>query len=191
MFVTTAVALAVLSIPGWDRLRRRRTKHHLDEQQFYAAVHVGMRGGSSVRRALADAAADHDAPQLVLVRRAACSGAPISEIAAVLRALPGSGRQAAVALRVAARSGGKAADVFLRLADRAGNDAELERQRRALTTQSRRPRRIVGGLPLAWLAFGGVGRLRTLIEHGGLAAAILGGAMETIGIALVWRLAST
>ena len=190
MFVTTAVALLILSVPSWERIRSRHRRSQLDEHQFYAAVHAEMRGGASLRRALADAAAGHDAAELRAVRRAASSGAPIAGIAAGLRSLPGSGDRAAVAVRVAARSGGMAADVFLRLADRASEDAELARQRRVLTTQARMSALIVGGLPLAWLALGGVGRIHTLVEHGGLPIVAIGLGMEAIGVALVWRLAS-
>ena len=115
----------------------------------------------------------------------------MEDIATALRKLPGTGPKAAAAFRVAATSGGRAADVFLRLADRAAADADLARQRRVLTTQARLSALIVGGLPAVWFVFGGVGRLETLIAGGGAVIALLGLGMEALGIALVWRLASS
>ena len=130
-------------------------------------------------------------PGLDSVRRAARAGHSFVEIAATLLALPTTGEEARLAVLVANHSGGAVADVFLRLADRAATAADLDRQRRILTAQSRLSAAIVGGLPLVWLVFGGVGRLQALVEGGGAAIAAAGLGMETIGVAMVWRLAST
>ncbi len=191
MFVTLALALLIIVAPKLEQLRRRRGRDRLDAPRFYATVHSEMRAGASLRQALAGAAAAQDVPALATVRGKAMAGAPMAEIAASLNALPGGARQAEMSLRVAARSGGRAAAVFLRLADRAAADADAGRQRRALTAQSRLSALVVGGLPLVWLVFGGVGRLRSLIDSGGAAVAVAGLGMEALGVVLVWRLAAT
>lgn len=185
MFVTLVLALAILLVPRWGGLRRAR-RSTIDEPRFYMAVHSALESGASLHRAIA-AAAD-GSPQLAGVRVAAAGGST-DEIAHAMRVLPG-GEAAGAAVRVAARSGGKAADVFLRLAERAAADTDVARQRRVLTAQSRLSAAIVGGLPIVWLAFGGVARLESLVAAGGAPIAVLGLGMEATGVALVWRLAS-
>jgi Flp pilus assembly protein TadB len=125
------------------------------------------------------------------VRRAALAGRSFGEVATSLLALPITGDEARLAVWVADQSGGAVAEVFLRLADRAAAAADLDRQRRILTAQTRLSAAIVGGLPLVWLGFGGVGRLQALVDSGGAAIAAVGLGMETMGAVLVWRLAST
>lgn len=189
MFVTFAVAGAVLLVPGIDRLRRRQRRTTIDEERFHASVQSELRAGSSLRHALAAAA--RGCPGLVAVRRAALAGRSFDEVAATLLVLPTTGDQARLAVLVTDYSGGAIADVFLRLAERAATAAELDRQRRILTAQTRLSAAIVGGLPLVWLGFGGVGRLQALVDGGGAAIAAAGLVMETMGVAMVWRLAST
>ena len=191
MLVATATALAIVAAPRWVDLRVRRRERETDEPRFYAAVGAELRAGASLRHALADAAGEQDSAELHRVRRITDSGAPIDEVAAELGTLSGSGRQAAVALRVAERSGGRAAEVFQRLADRASDAAELERQQRVLTAQSRMSALIVGGLPFVWLAFGGISRLETLVANGGIVIAVVGLGLQALGIVVVWRLASS
>ncbi len=188
MFVTLAVALLTVAVPKVERLRVRRSQQ-VDEQQYFAAVHAELRAGASIREALAEAASGQG-PTLAGVRRLARSGASLDEVADELARLPATGAAAGAAVRVAAHSGGRAAAVFLRLADRAAQEADLARQRRVLTTQARLSAGIVGGLPLLWLAFGGVGRLQRLVEAGGAPVALVGVAMETIGVFMVWRMAA-
>ncbi|MDJ0953561.1 MAG: type II secretion system F family protein [Acidimicrobiia bacterium] len=188
MFVTLALVLLIVAVPGIERRRTRRSQP-IDEQQYFAAVHAELRAGASVREALAQAASGQGAV-LAGVHRLATSGASLDEVAAELSRLPTMGAAADAAVRVAAHSGGRAAAVFLRLADRAASEADLARQRRVLTAQARLSAGIVGGLPLLWLAFGGVGRLQSLVEAGGTPVALVGVAMETVGVLMVWRLAA-
>ena len=190
MFVTATLALLIVALPRLDQLRWWRRKEQFDEQRFYAAVHSELRAGASLRRAVAEAATAQDCRALAAVKAGALGGASIAEIAGSLQSLPSGGRRAAMALQIAAQTGGRAADVFLRLADRAAPAADIARQRRTLTTQSRLSAAVVAGLPVAWLAFGGVGRLGDLISSGGALLAGVGLAMQLIGVAMVWRLAS-
>lgn len=189
MFVTFLVAGAILLVPGIDRLRHTRRQTTIDEEKFHASVHSELIAGSTLRQALTAAA--RDSHGLIAVSRAAQAGRSLDEVGAALLALPVTGNEARLAVRVADQTGGAVAEVFLRLADRAAAAADLDRQRRILTAQSRLSAVIVGGLPLLWLVFGGVGRLQTLVEGGGAAIAFLGLGMEIIGVATVWKLAST
>lgn len=192
MFVILAVAIFAGTMARHDlpsfRFRRRRPR--VDEQRYLAAVHGELRAGASLRQALADAALGQDCPPLPATRRLALAGAPIERLAESLRRLPGNGRRIGAAIEVAGLSGGRSADVFLGLANRAAAQADLERQQKILTTQARVSALVVGGLPLLWLAFGGVGRLQALVQAGAGAVALVGFAMETVGALLVWRLAS-
>jgi Flp pilus assembly protein TadB len=114
----------------------------------------------------------------------------MEELADSLRRLPGNGERIGAAIEVAMLSGGRSADVFLRLADRAATDADVARQRRTLTTQARLSALVVGGMPLLWLVFGGVGRMQSLVAAGATAVVVVGLAMELVGALLVWRLAA-
>ncbi|MCP3998136.1 MAG: hypothetical protein GY722_24210 [bacterium] len=189
MFVTLTVVAAILLVPGIERLRRMPRSRPIDEERFHAAVHSELQAGASLRSAISAAA--QDLPELAGIHRAAVSGHPMDEVAAALLVLPNTGSEARVAVRVADLSGGRAADVFLRMADRAAAAADLDRQRRILTAQARLSAAIVGGLPFVWLLFGGVGRLRALVDNGGGAIGVAGIVMEAVGVALVWKLAVT
>ncbi len=188
MFVTCALAMLILAVPRFERLRTHRSRS-IDEQQYFAAVHAELCAGASVRDALAEAAAGQGSA-LAGVRRLARSGASVDEIAVELARLPTMGTSAATAVRVATRSGGRAAAVFLRLADRAALEADLARERRVLTAQARLSAAVVGGLPLLWLAFGGIGRLQRLVAAGGAPVALVGVTLEALGVLMVWRLAT-
>ncbi len=187
MFVTLVAALAVLGAPKLPSVARRATA---DEQQFYASVASELMAGASLRTAVADSARPHDDSVMARVGAAARSGASLDAVADILSELPVNGMAAAAAIRVADRAGAAAAPVFARLADRTAARAEVERQRRTLTTQARLSAAVVGALPLMWLAFGGIGRIAALIQQGGAPVAALGLTMETVGVALIWRLAS-
>ncbi len=189
MFLTAVLALLVLAMPPVERWRIDRQRV-VDEQQFYFAVHSELRAGASLRRAVATAALDQPGSLMDDIRQAAAPHQPAGALVSAVSRLPQHGRRAALATEVAMESGGRAANVFLRLADRARVDSELALQRRTLTTQARLSAVIVGSLPLLWLAFGGVGRLHTLIEQGGSIVAMVGVAMEGLGVVLVWRMAA-
>ena len=190
MVVTLLVALALLAAPRLGIPRRSRRLARVDEQQFYSAVHAELMAGAALRQAVARASAGQPGTGLDAVHRAAISAGPIGDVAAAVGDLPDCGRLAAAAVGVGTRTGGRAAAVFLRLAERAAAVAEVNRQRRVLTTQARLSAVVVAGLPLAWLTLGGYGQMRSLIAAGGTGIAVVGGGLELIGLVVVWRLAS-
>ena len=190
MFLTMAVAAAILTLPPIRRWQVQR-QPGIDEQQFFLAVHGELRGGASLRHAIGAAAQAQPGEIAEDIHRAAGGHQSMAAVCAALRQLPQMGRTAAMATRVAIESGGRAAEVFHRLADRARVNADLERQRRTLTAQARLSAAVVGSLPLLWLVFGGWSRLQVLIRHGGGLVAAAGVGMEALGMALVWRLAAS
>jgi tight adherence protein B len=190
MFVTLAVATAVLALPPMHRWSMKR-RPPIDEQQLFLGVHGELRAGASLRNAIAAAAQGQRGAIAADIHRAATSPEPMTAVCSALRRLPEMGSTAAMATRVAMESGGRAADVFLRLADRARVNTDLRRQRKSLTAQARLSASIVGCLPLLWFVFGGWNRLQVLINHGGGIVAAAGIGMEALGVALVWRLAAT
>jgi len=181
------VAAAVLVAGGVPRLRWRRPPPEIDEVRFLAAIASELTGGASLRAALIDAAAGEDHPSLAAVAQLARHGAPLAMVAGALEGLPINGQRAATAIRVAGLSGGRSADVFLRLSDRAVEEAELRREKGALTTQVRLSALVVGGLPVVSLLFGGGGRVADLLALGtvGKSIAGLGLVMQTGGLVLV------
>lgn len=189
MFVTLAFVVGLAVVAGRWPVFRLRQPPGVDEQRFLAAVHSELRAGASLRWAIADAAAGESDGGLAKARRLALAGAPITELATSLRQLPENGRRIAAAIEVAALSGGRSADLFLRLADHAATASDVARQQRTLTTQARMSAMVVGGLPLVWLVFGGVGRIHGLVEQGAGLVAVAGLALEALGSLLVWRLA--
>ena len=190
MFVTLMVGIAVLMVPPVERWKRG-PQLEVDEQQFFLAVHGELRAGSSLRHAIARAAQAQPGPIAAEIHGAADSFESIPALCRALSRLPEMGSMAAMATRVAAESGGRAASVFLRLADRARESDDLRRQARTLTAQVRMSAAVVGALPVLWLVFGGLGRLRLLAAHGGGMVAVIGISMEALGVVLVWRLAAT
>ena len=192
MFV---IAVVVIGILAWDEIhsvRIRRRAPAVDEVRFLNSIHAELRGGASLRWALASAAAAEADPEVHAVQRLALAGVPLVEIAPRLYRLSVNGQRLTAALQVAAIAGGRSADIFARLAERAAEEADLAREKRALTAQARMSAAVVGGLPLLWMIFGGLDRLRTLTDAGGLgtAVAIAGLGMELGGGLLVWRLAT-
>ena len=188
MFVTFAISLLVVVAPR--RVWRPRRRVAADGQQFCAAVYAELNAGASLRNALADASLHTGGTDLHPIRRAALGGASIEQLAGAVAQLSGIGRAAGAAVLVAAQSGGKAARVFLRLADRAAAEAQLDRDKRVLTTQARLSAAVVCGIPGLWLALGGFGRLEALVGAGGGLVAVVGLGLEALGVAMVWRLAA-
>lgn len=183
MLVTIVLALLILALPNRELRAWRQRSPEFDEQQLFASIHAELAAGASLRHAIA--VVGDGRPDLARARRLAMAGAPIGAVAAALDAGP----RLAAAIDVAARSGGRAGAVFLRLADRAAADAELVRQQRVLTTQARLSALIVAGMPVLWMLFGGFRRIASLFAGGAGMLAIVGIAMELLGVGLVWRLA--
>ncbi|MCP4304013.1 MAG: hypothetical protein GY926_14105 [bacterium] len=193
MLVSLAVATVVLLWNGAGGLRPRQVHRPVDEVQLLSAIHAELRAGASLRLALANATRSVDDPAIRDVSHIALSGAPVADLAHHLGRLPSNGVRLAAALRMAEQVGGRSADTFARLTDRAIEEADLAREKRALTTQARLSAVIVGCLPVLWFLFGGVERVGGLVAAGGpgLAVAVVGVAMEITGGVLVWRLAAT
>jgi len=186
--------IAALLVFGADLvplIATRRRAAPVDEVRFFATIAADLRAGSSIRSALADAAAGQDDPALVVVGRKAVTGEPLDEVGASLAELPINGPRAAAAVRVVALAGGRAADVFSRLADRAAEEAHLRRERRVLSAQSRLSAVVIGGLPVVVLVAGGWERARDLAASGsgGAALAGIGLGAQAVGSLVVWRMA--
>ncbi len=193
MFMSAVLAVGILAWDDIHSVRVRRRGPAIDEVQFLNSIHAELRAGASLRWALATAAAGERDPAVHAVRRLALSGAPFPEIAPRLGRLPVNGRRLAASLQVAATAGGRSADVFARLTQRAVEEANLVREKRALSAQARMSAAVVGGLPVLWMLFGGADRVHTLAGAGGLGTtvAVVGVGMELIGGLFVWRLAKT
>ncbi len=187
--VLMLAALAVLFVDRLPRLHRPR--HVVDEARFLAAIATELRGGAALRTAIADAAGGGLEPKGD-VRRLGVAGGAFRTVTTTLGELPINGRRAATAIRVADIAGGTSADVFLRLSDRAVEEADLQREKRALTTQGRLSALVVGGLPLLGLLVGGGNRIGDMIAlgPGGAAVAAVGLGMQVFGLLLVWKMAA-
>jgi tight adherence protein B len=183
-------AAAVVTCAAGHALRSRRGRAGAaDEAALLGAVAAEMRGGASLRTALATAASAVPGLDLAPVVRLAEAGAPVEEMAGEIAGLlPGRGRSAAAALSVAGVAGGRAAVVFERLAADAWAEVESGRTHAALTAQARLSAWVVGGLPIvAVAALAATGRLGLVVASGpaGIAVMALGLALELAGIAAV------
>jgi len=157
-------------------LERTRIRPGEDEGAFLQAVGAELRSGAAVRVAIADAADRIPSLPLAQTARLARAGRPLDELAAPLNAaLARNGSLAAAAVRIAGRTGGKIADTFDELALVAGEDMELRGETRAATAQARLSAWIVGGIPVAYLAYTAAsGRLSALVDTGAVGIGVLG-----------------
>lgn len=189
MFVTLAVVVVLLNIDDLRAVPIRRRQPAVDEVQLVHSIGSGLRAGASLRSALASAVTA--VPSLARVPGLALSGAPLSQISPLFRALPSNGRRLAAALEVLAVTGGRSLAVLARLETRAAESAALARERRALTAQTRLSAMVVVAIPLLWIVFGGAAHISTLLGAGGAgpAVAVVGVAMQITGGVAVWRLA--
>jgi tight adherence protein B len=168
--------LALLGIAAVLVLERSRIRPGQGEGAFLQAIAAELRSGAAVRMAIADAADRTPSLPLRQVARLAQAGRPLDELAAPLSAaLTGNGVLVAAAVRIAGRTGGKIADTFDELALIAGEDMELRGETRAATAQARLSAWIVGGIPVAYLAYTAAsGRLSALIDAGAVGIGVLG-----------------
>lgn len=166
---------------------RRLAMRPEEEAAWLRSLAAELGAGATLRAALAAAAVD--IPRLQRVVRLAAGGSPLGEVAGLVAvALPTTGRSAAAAIDIVARSGGRAAAVFAELAAQADAKAELAAERRAATAQARLSAMVVGALPLAALAVLVVtGRAAALLGGGGLGSLILfaGTGLQLLGLAAV------
>jgi tight adherence protein B len=197
--VAGIVALAYLSPPGFllaaagwagyhARLRgRARRRLPAAEADFLRGVAGEVDAGASIRQAVIAAADRAPALDLAAAVRLAAAGRPAPDVARCLQAaLPLNGRLAAAAYQMVAETGARASDVFAGLAVRAADSGDLERERRALTAQTRLSAWLVGGLPVAvTVVLGATGRGPGLTGAGGLLTA-LGMGMIGLGGMVVW-----
>jgi len=182
--VIAAVAVwALYSVWG-----RRHTSEADTEAAFLTALAAELRGGASLRLALSEAItrAPHG---LEPAARLARAGMPMPTIAPLLRdGLEYNGVTAAAALELSTLSGARTAAVFEGLAERATETAQLERERRAATTQARLSAWVVGLAPLVFtalvLAGGGIGPLDRF-RGAGAAVIAAGVLLELAGLAVV------
>lgn len=171
-------------------LRRRRKRITPDDEAtYFLALAAEIRAGSSLRRALGEAA--HRVPTLSFDRpvRLALAGAPMSEIAAIVdNEFPANGRLAAAALRLSDWSGARVADAFDGLAERATGAADLARERSAATAQARLSAIVVGVAPIVFaLLLFASGRGSALMARGpiGVIVVATGLVLEVLGLLLV------
>ena len=147
LFLTAAAAWALFHA---GRRARGRRSMPATEADYLRAISAEIEAGSSLRRALAAAAAQVPDLPLAAVARIADAGRPVTEVAAGLeRALPLNGRMAAAACRLVSETGARASAVFAGLAVRAAVIGDVERERRVVTAQARLTAWIIGGLPAA------------------------------------------
>ncbi|NIA24999.1 MAG: hypothetical protein GWP04_05465 [Gammaproteobacteria bacterium] len=163
-------------IAGLVLFGRYQAKSEECEGAFLQAVAAELRAGAGLRLALADASERVPSRSLASVARLARAGRPLDELAdALAGGLERHGALTAAAVRIAGTTGGRVADTFDELALLAAEDMYLEGERRAATAQARISAWIVGGLPVAYLAYSaGSGRLSVLWNAGTIGAVVLG-----------------
>ena len=183
------VAVAALVIAG----ARRRRAAAVSEVQFLAAVSAELRAGSSLRSALASAAAGDVDLALAPMVRMANAGMSVRALAdALAEGMPAHGRVVATAVEVAALTGGATADVFASLARLASDEEALRRELRLAAAQAKASAWIVGGVPVAFLVWQGVtGRLSILASSdSGRWLLVVGLLLLTAGVATIWKMAA-
>ena len=169
-------------------VRRRRTSSADIEATFLRALTAELRGGSSLRLALADAATRVPL-DLEPAARLAKAGMPMDLVANELsNRLAHNAVAVGAAFELSAWSGARTAAVFEGLADRATEVAELEREKAVATAQARFSAWVVGLAPLVFtgllLGGGGFGSLRSAGDAGFFVIG-LGLALEVAGLAVV------
>ena len=134
-----------------DRLRGRDEN---DEARFLQAVASELRGGASLRQALATAAEATPALGLAMCAAASRSGVPLHRVGSDLESrLIATGHAAAAAVELAGEVGGASAAMFENLARLAYEDDRFRRDLRVATSQARLSALVIAGLPVAFLAF--------------------------------------
>lgn len=186
LLAVPALGIAVLkSYHGTDR-----SSHPSIVASFLRSVASELRSGRSLRAAVVDCGRLDSKLGLSRVVRVAAAGRPMSEVADEMSACLGM-KPVATALRVAATTGGSAVPVFESLATDAADEASLDRERRELTVQARLSIAIVGGFPVAVLAYQIIsGQAIELIRSGPAGVGILavGGGLLALGLTVVGML---
>jgi tight adherence protein B len=157
--------------------------------RFSRGVADELRGGSSLRQALAVAAEEINEGGLA---RACRSGRPYDELASGVEAcLSIIGPAAGAAIRIAGDSGGRVADAFEAIALLADDEQELRNERRVASAQARASALIIAALPALLLALlVGTGRVDVLLSGGPLAVGLMtvGFVLITVGLLAIWQM---
>lgn len=183
--------LVVFGLAAWvayGLVQRHKSDDPETEAALLRAVGAELRGGASLRVALADVAATSPL-DLDTAGRLARTGMPMDRVAAELRQrLTFNGAATAAAVELSSWSGARVASLFEGLADHASDAAELRREQRSATAQARLSAWIVGLAPLVFtglvLAGGGAGALGRAGSAGYLIVAV-GVGLELAGLAVV------
>ena len=179
------VAAAVWGLYTWRG--RRKTAHTDTEAAYLRALASELRGGSSLRFAVAEA--ELRVPMgLGPAARLARAGMPMEQVARQMRlGLAHNGVAAAAAVELSGWSGARTAAVFEGLAERASEAAELRREQRVATTQARLSAWVVGLAPLVFTALILAGGLGSLDRFDGTVAMVIGVGvlLELCGLAVV------
>ena len=181
--------IGVLALVVLLALRRERSRRWSVDVRFCRAVADELRGGASLRAALAVAA--HEINEMVLAR--ACRiGRSYDELATEAElCLPLVGSVAATAIRIAGESGGRAADSFEAIASLAADEEEMRNERRAATAQVRASAFVIAILPVLLLAgLAATGHLSVLAAGGSLTVGFLAAGFILIvtGLLSIWRM---
>ena len=172
----------------YHAVRRSRNTSAESEAAFLRALTAELKGGASLRVALADAAIDTPL-ELDHAARMARAGLPMERIGAVLQhELPHNGVATAAAVELSAWSGARVATVFEGLAERASDAAELRREQRAATAQARLSAFVVGLAPLVFTGMILAGGGMQALKGAGPAGRVVMGAgllLEVVGLAVV------
>ncbi len=183
----TGAAVAALVLVN---LRRDRAVER--ELPFHQAVASELRGGASLRHALAGAVASTGDPALVAIERRLLAGHDIEGVAAAIRPhLRHTGRLAEAAIVFGARSGGRAAAAFTSMAEIAGGELEVRREVAAALAPAWLAVGLIGGAPLVGLlVLVASGRLSdTISSVPGRVSVAMGGVLIAAGAAAVWVMA--
>lgn len=187
--------LVLVGLAGWSLRSRRGRGRRSPEVAQLVALAAELRAGESLRLAVAALGEPGPGSQLATARRLALAGRPIEEVAEALEQAFGRyGRMVGAAVRLAHHTGGSAAPLFDRLALQAMEADDLARERRLAMAPALTQGVVVGGIPLAALAWMVVdGRYAELLSAGpvqaGMALAGAGFLLAGLGAVavLVWR----
>jgi Flp pilus assembly protein TadB len=185
----TACGLLLLVVLTRGAPRRSRATSTGDEVRFLAGVAAELRAGSSLRGAIASAAAKAERLELGRAVRLVRAGAPMPRVAATLgRRLPATGSLLAPAIELAASSGGRSAALFDRLALRAIDVQRADDELAVSSAQAIASAWVVGLLPVPVIAIGVLsGGLARVAAAGplGVGAVVGGSAMLISGVVVV------
>ena len=178
------------AVLAWAALARRKfPPDGIQEAVYLQAIAGELRAGASLRHAVCAAEPHSTGLPLRRAVRLAHAGQPLDQVADELaKALPRLGRLTASSVRTVGVTGGRAADVFDGLSLIATEELNLARERRAATAQVRFSAWIVGGIPVAYLAYAALtGRLAGLASGPvGIVVVGLGILLLSAGVVAIW-----